>query len=295
MKLYIVLFVLVGVALVGCDVIDAPYKKETTEPPKTDTSKFVRKILIEDFTGFKCPNCPDASDVAKALAENEKYKGQVYVLAVHAGSFAKPDPIPPFNYDFRTEAADALTKFYSVKQFPNGMINRVALDGNRLLNRDDWGSVVDNMSSNKADMAITLQNTYTEATQSLTVKVDLEYAKQQESDNYLSVYIVEDSIVQPQIDNRLPADQQKILDYVHNHVFRGTVNGAWSGEQISATAIEAGFKTTKTYTVTLNSDWRAKHCKVLAYVHKYDATYTPAEAGGQKLEILQVEEKDVMP
>lgn len=293
MKQYIVLFVLVGVALVGCDVIDAPYKKDT-EPPKTDTSKFVRKILIEDFTGFKCPNCPDASDVAKALAENSKYKGQVYILAVHAGSFAKPDPIPPFNYDFRTEAANELTKFFGVTQFPNGMVNRVAVEGNRLLGRDDWGSAVDNMVASKADMAIAIENAYNEATRSLTVKVDLEYAKQQEADNYLSVYIVEDSIAQPQIDNRRPPDQQKVLDYVHNHVFRGTVNGLWWGEQVSTATIGVGSKMTKTYTITLNPEWRAKHCKVLAYVHKYDAAYTPAETAGQKLEILQVEEKEII-
>lgn len=293
MKRYIVLCALMSIALAGCDVVDAPYKKETTEPGGGDTSKFVRKILIEDFTGFKCPNCPDASDVAKALAENSQYKGKVYVLAVHAGSFAKPDPIPPFNYDFRTPEADALTKFFGVKQFPNGMVNRVAVDGNRLLGRDDWGSAVDNMIANKADMAIALENTYNEATHSLTVKVNLQYAKAQDADNYLAVYIVEDSIVQPQIDNRLPPDQQKVLDYVHNHVFRGAVNGSWSGELVSATAITAGFETTKTYTIQLKEEWRAKHCKVLAYVHKYDAAYTPADEG-QKLEILQVEEKEIL-
>jgi hypothetical protein len=278
-------------ALHGCDVIDAPYKETNVNP--IDTTRHIRKILLEDYTGAKCPNCPAAADIAKQLEET--FKGRIYTMSIHAGYYAKPDPIAPFDYDFRNEAGNDLVTFFKIPQFPNGMANRVIPAGgsDRVLEAGEWGAAVAGLLDLDADLSIALTNTYATATRTLTVDVALEYFNAQEADNYLSVYVIEDSIIKPQIDNRLPVDQQKVLDYVHNHVLRGAVNGKWWGERLSTEAIAPGTKLNRQYTITLNPGWNASNCKILAYVHKYDQTYDPVTTTGRGLEILQVEEKEI--
>lgn len=290
-SIYIGALLVAIVAISACDVIDAPYKETNINP--IDTTKHIRKILIEDYTGAKCPNCPAAADIAKELEET--FKGRIYTMSIHAGYYAKPDPIPPFDYDFRNETGNDLVTFFKIPQFPNGMANRVIPTGgsDRVLESGEWGAAVAGLLEADADLSIALNNSYVQSTRTLTVNVDIEYFNAQDADNYLSVYIVEDSIVKPQIDNRLPVDQQKVLDYVHNHVLRGAVNGKWWGERLSDAAITPGTKLSRQYTITLKSDWNASNCKVLAYVHKYDSSYDPVTTTGRGLEILQVEEKEL--
>ncbi len=291
---YLGLVVLLALAVWGCDVVEAPYR-ETPVDPGPDTSKVTRKILIEDFTGFKCPNCPAAAELAKDL--EHLYGGRVYSVSIHAGFYAKPDPVGDFIYDFRNEAATDLATFFKVPQYPNGMISRTLLPSatGRMLESGQWSEAVKAIidSSAEADLAVELTNEYNESTRSLTVKVNLDYVNAQMSDNYLAVFIVEDSIVKPQIDNRRQGDQ-KVLDYVHNHVMRGSVNGKWWGERVSDAAIAAGAQFSREYTITLNPDWMPEHCKVLAYVHRYDPSYSPVNTNKGEYEILQVEELEVM-
>jgi len=52
--------------LYSCDVIEGDYMTVGTNNPD-DTTSFVKKVLIEDFTGHRCPNCPSAAAELEAL------------------------------------------------------------------------------------------------------------------------------------------------------------------------------------------------------------------------------------
>jgi hypothetical protein len=80
---------LVGGLLSSCDYVDrevvANYGKEKTVPTDTtangDTSEVrMRKFLIEDFTGHRCPNCPSAANEIKLIEElyGEKVVAMAY-------------------------------------------------------------------------------------------------------------------------------------------------------------------------------------------------------------------------
>jgi len=48
--------------ITSCDIVEGPYlTDETINPIDTTTNTYVKKVLVEDFTGHKCPNCPDAA------------------------------------------------------------------------------------------------------------------------------------------------------------------------------------------------------------------------------------------
>ena len=101
--------------------------------PNTNTRK---NILLEDYTGHKCTNCPEAATIAVNL-ENDTSLG-VIVASLHAspsGNFQVVVP-PEFNIDFTTIAGTEYTNTIITEGVfpgnPCGTINRKS--GSPLLN-----------------------------------------------------------------------------------------------------------------------------------------------------------------
>ena len=90
-----------------------------------ETSNIVQKVLIEDFTGHKCQNCPEAAEELHILQDS--YENQVIGIAIHAGFFAEPNSaVAPFlTTDFRTEKGTEIHDFFGANAYPVGMVNRV--------------------------------------------------------------------------------------------------------------------------------------------------------------------------
>ena len=97
---------------------------------------FVQNVLIEDYTGHTCPNCPEAARELQAI--HDIYGDQIIGMAIHVSkSFARPYHIsqaPQFQYDFRTQWGDAWDDFFgiSLAGLPRGMINRVGVQNQSL-------------------------------------------------------------------------------------------------------------------------------------------------------------------
>ena len=73
----------------SCEVIEGPYMTGTIDPIDTTNNQYVKNILIEDFTGHTCKNCPDAARELDAI--HDVYGSQIIGLAIHAGqTFARP-------------------------------------------------------------------------------------------------------------------------------------------------------------------------------------------------------------
>ena len=65
-----------------CDVIDQPFKNGG--PQDTTSTAQLRNVLIEDFTGHRCKNCPKASKEIEALVDAFG-ADRIIGLAIHAG------------------------------------------------------------------------------------------------------------------------------------------------------------------------------------------------------------------
>ena len=77
---------------IACDKVDAPYLEHIQtylDTTQTSDTSYKRIALLEDFTGHKCVNCPQAAQLAKNL--QLAHKGQIVVVEIHAGFFAVPD------------------------------------------------------------------------------------------------------------------------------------------------------------------------------------------------------------
>lgn len=261
----------------SCDVVEEPYLKPTgSVGPGPDPGDTIRKVLLEDYTGHKCPNCPDAASLASDL--KAIHKDQLVLLTVHAGFFARPDATGDFTADFRTTAGTQVHDYYQIYTYPSGLINRSEFKGKTVLSADFWQEAVDSALSKPIVANIELSATYEEGTRTLTCKAETEFYANLSGTYYICVFIVESGIVAPQKDE----DAGTILNYVHNHVLRASMNGAW-GELVGATGTAlVGEAQENEYSYVLPEEWIAENCGIVTFIYD-EATK----------EVLQAEEAEL--
>ncbi len=272
-KIFLTSILLLSVfILYSCDNVEEPYAKKTNAPVD---SGGVQRVLLEDYTGFTCGNCPKAHDEIKRL--KEKYGDKIVVMAVHAGRYAKPSSKHP--YDFRTQTGTIWDEFFgnSAAGNPNGMVNRAGfLEGEHILRSPSWEDKIVEQLKKQPEVLLDLATLYLEQSREILVFVTFTYLEKKVKYDNLVVSVVEDSIVQYQTDYRL--EDKDVPDYVHNHVLRKTLNGPW-GDELQT---QIGIKTYR-YKIPENSDWRPEKLKIIAFVHDMGNTYKVIQSTEQVL------------
>jgi len=258
----------------GCDVLEEPYKKDGVAL-NTD-----RKILLEDYTGHRCPNCPQAGKEIKNLSE--AFGNNIVFIAVHSGTLAKLF-VPPTTYNFTTETGDIWCDFFEVEKsgFPNGLINRKERSGSKIVAPASWAAVAAEQLNMPIEAEISLEATFDAVSRLITINTATNILKPVAGEQYyLTVVLTEDSIIQPQmnLDPNL-GSTPFIHDYAHNHVLRFSFNGPW-GTSINSAIVE---KKTFTKVLDANSDIIPKNCRIVAFIHRANK------------EVLQAEEAKLTP
>jgi hypothetical protein len=242
-----------GLSFVACNDI----KENERFIPVTPEATTAKNVLIEDFTGMNCINCPNAAEeIHKIQATYGAEK--IIAVAVHGEMPGLSGPL-----------ANALgTEYYNhwgVETLPIGMVDRQGLE-----NYTSWMATADaRLKAQIIPLSLSLANTvYNEDTRSITVQVKA--LAEADLTAKLQVWITESNIKSFQ---KMP-DGSINTNYVHNHVLRDAVNGAW-GEAIN---LEAGVAQEVTYTYEVPKAWNAENLAVVAFVYN--------ESG-----VVQVEEK----
>lgn len=264
----------------ACDEIDEPYVRNGSTPIG-DTLK--RNILIEDFTGHKCPNCPEAAVLAKELRED--HPGQVFLLTVHSGSFATPDASGAFTYDFRTAIGTELNNFFNIESFgyPNGLVSRVQNDaGKYAITPALWEDSIHSLIDDEPIAVIELTKEFNTSTRVSEINVATKFLTDSDLGYFLVVYLSEDSIIKPQKNNNSQVGTTPVItDYVHMHVLRASYNGTW-GNMINTGDITSGTTFNNSFQLTLDNEWVAANCHALALLYRDDTK-----------EVMQVQEIEV--
>lgn len=278
---------LIGAAFLyqGCDYVPNVIQQVNTA---TQAPELVyRKVLVEDFTGHKCGNCPRAAETITHL--EGIYGASVVPIAVHAGYYSVVNAQYPT--DLRSQAGTDYDNMFSFPGYPIGLVNRKGYTtGNFGKLYGDWAGQVDSMYNQLADFKISISNTYNSSSNQVSTVVTTKAMNAKTGTFNLVVVLTEDSIIGEQLDYNEPAgppNYQVIPNYTFNHVLRGAFNTSWGVPVISG-SINKNDSVVKTYSnFQLAPTWRSKKCKVIAYV--YDAV--PGSA--TQYEVLQVETKDV--
>ena len=262
--------------LYSCNVIDKPYEDSVSPIDTTGTTvQNAKNILLEDYTGFNCPNCPKA--VAEIEALKAIYGDRLITVSVHAGYFAQPSSSDAaFSYDFRTQAGVQWNNMFGIAEYPSGLINRTGVnEQTHILAPGAWGERATGIAAQNADMTIKITSKYTDGASSIGADVDVEFLNESETKYYLSVILVQDNIVDTQNNAG-----QIVTDYVHNHVLRGAFNSTW-GEELNTSTVVKGDKFSKSVSIDIKNDtvhpWDPANMKIIAFVYDAD-TYEVMQA-----------------
>lgn len=208
-----------------------------------------RRVLLEDFTGQRCVNCPKASDEIKAL--QEQY-GEDHVIAVgiHSGPlgfYTKGDYL-----GLSTEVGDEYYDHWALEYQPVGLIDRGAP-----LEYTAWNARIREELEKTAPVEIDIELHQND--NQLTVQAEV-MGIDGTTSGKLQLWLTEDGITAFQM---MP-DGTRNMEYIHRHVFRAAINGTW-GESVSVA--EGETFTTKDYLFAIPEGWNADRLSVVAFVY----------------------------
>lgn len=248
---------LASLLLVGaCDYIDKDDRFIYVEP-----ANVAKRVLIEDFTGQRCVNCPSATETIKQLQDTYG-KENVIAVAIHSGPFSKTLTGTP--YPLYTETGDYYYNLWGVQEQPSAMIDRHGVTSNYMT----WGTSVYKAIQESASLLLNASCSYDAETSTASISIDAEGVDA--VDGKLQVWLTEDSVTSLQFMEGNVIDQ----NYVHNHVFRKSVNDVMG----DAVSIGEGEKKTLTYTTEIDSKWNVENMSVIVFVYNGNGVLQAAEA-----------------
>ena len=246
-------------SLFSCDKIDNPlptvygdfnwnlypndpstYPYNLTDPGSNwSTNTNPKGVLLEDYTGHKCTNCPAAAVIAKQLEDDTSLN--VIVASIHAstdGSFQSTDPVE-FTEDYKTDAGDAyVQEMIGFIGNPMGTINRN--DGGYSNTvwyfSSNWATGInDEISSSNLEANLQLQYNYYPSTNGLFIHTETSFLNNLSGNYHLIIYLVRDEVVSPQKMSDGSIDHH----YHHHAILSDNINGTW-GTLINDSALVSG-------------------------------------------------------
>jgi len=238
-------------------LIDTSYIDNNLPTPQN------KMVLIEEFTGISCTWCPTGHQALYSL--DSIYSGRLNIVSIHEGPYAKPLS-GLFDIDLRTDAGDALGTMFNglPSAFPSAVVDRVIFSGDQDLydsNHGSWGTRVSERLSENVPVNITVSNvSYDSQTGKLGALISLHYTVNVDSAHFLSVFILEDSILTPQLNQGIWEQ-----DYVQKHVLRDMLS-SYQGDALNE-SLDAGRVFEKEYKISVDPNWNKDQCHILAVVH----------------------------
>lgn len=223
---------------------------------QVSTSVEKKSVLLEEFTGSGCGNCPDGARMASVI--KDVCGDQFYIMSIHAGYYAQP--VSGW-LDLRTPFGDSLLAHATDIGFPSGCINRIPHQGVLNMSRSLWQEKVREELEKDAEVNIFTSAEVDAKTRELKVKVEWYYPAQVDvNPQYLHVALLQDEIIGFQ--NGAGAS------YAHQHVLRDMFTGFW-GDTIEE--IQPGKVYTKEYVKVLPEeisgvDVDVRYLEVVAFI-----------------------------
>lgn len=252
-----------GMLFAACDDVsdDDRYREAPEVTP-------MRGVLLVDFTGQNCTNCPTAHETIEQL-EEQYGRDKLIGVSVHSGSLA----IKVSRTNFETgriglmcDEGQALSDAWGITTWPRGVVN---LTGSSM-NFDEWSYAVYNVIGKSSGITIDAKATYagkedvSEETENGRITITADIVSESDiNDAYVQFWVTQDNIKAPQkfVDHTEDA-------YNHNNVFRAMV----FGQPGQNTTVKAGEKVTVTGSIDSRYNnkerWEINDLYVIAYVYE---------------------------
>ena len=222
-------FTLVFMALLAITFTVKAQQYVSTEPAN-------RNVILEAFTGRNCGYCPDGHLIANTIMANNP--GRVWAINVHAGGYA-PTSYP----NFITADGNTIHGGFSISGYPTGVVNRSTAAGQ---SRSAWTGLSNTELNQAAECNVAGRVMVNPDTRVANITVEVYYTGNSAYDqNYLTVAMLQDSIMGSQSGASSNPAQVVNGTYCHMHVLRDVITESAWGDAISPTT--AGTLITRTY------------------------------------------------
>ncbi len=224
-----------------------------------------KQVLLEDFTGIKCQNCPTAAINAHILAEEKDH--HLIIYSVHAGYYAEPNDSEPYNSDFRCETGNEIYNSFPISGWPAGTVNRVEYEDNIILSGGDWEAAVNVELEKENVIDMTLKSYYDSDKNEVIVLVASTFLQQLEGKYNLVVLIVEDHILSWQKNsNPEIGPSMDWENYDQRNVLRDGLSSTFGNYFTNDGTIVSGETYKTPFSYTLNDDWVSGNCNIISYI-----------------------------
>lgn len=243
--------------------------------PSISIAKTDRIVVVEEFTGVRCVNCPQGSAEIEALLQT--YPDNLIAISIHGGIFSAP--YPESTVDFRTADGNDLIPYLNAPStgpagYPAAVINRKWFTGqiDRAVFQASWAGLIANEIQSQADVRVTLSKSYDTTSRELKISSELYFTEDVAGDVNFTALITQDNIEDVQLDQ-----SGKVPNYVHKHVLRKVITSSYAGDLIGTDITKESLYNLN-YSYTLPNEWNASQCHVIVFVNKND---------GATIDILQ--------
>lgn len=233
-----------------------------------------RNVILEEFTGRLCGYCPDGHIIANQIkANNPDRFWSVNIHSAGSSNFST-DTYPNLN----TAKGNQIRAAFGANSFPSGVVNRSTSSAQ---GRGTWNSSANQQMNQAAECNVAGVASINPDTRVATITVEVYYTGNSSvSENYLTVVMLQDSIMGSQSSGSTNPSQWINGQYCHMHILRDVITPTM-GEAISPTT--QGTLITKTYEYNIPEsigdpngvEVRLEHISFLAWVsERYQGTPT---------------------
>lgn len=232
--------------LASCDNVD-----EEDRFVKVERPEIARKVLVQEFTGQGCINCPQGAALVHSL--QSQYPGSIVAVNLHPENTQYTRPLGGLK--LTSKEATAYYQYYKPSMLPSAVIDGASPVSNVALWTDAILQAIARPTAADLDLSIE----YDSSTRELKVTYHSKFNDVFSSPLNINVWLMENDIVGPQY-----SGANILRDYIHNHVLRTSLTGEWGVAVADSFIPDDEF--TATFSITLDESWKAENCEVIAFL-----------------------------
>lgn len=239
--------VLAGASLCSCDDVD-----QDNRIVPVDKIESERVVIVQEFSGQNCSNCPDGAAALKSLMN--AYPDNVVVVSMHPKGTAFSGPA---SQGLTSDEATVMYSYFdSPVEFPCAYVDGLTNNNNPAT----WATDAIMRMLSPMTARISSEAHYDAATDRIVSSYTVDFVEETERRLNVMVWLIESDIVALQNDHGTLNPK-----YVHEHVLRGSLNGDFGEEIGSSFLIDQ--QVTGTGEIEMQPKWNPANCEVVTYLY----------------------------
>jgi hypothetical protein len=217
-------------------------------------------VLLEEFTGVRCTNCPGGHQKVAELYN--LHPGRFIAIAVHTNFLGAPYEN---NLDLRTQGGETLgSTLGPINGKPSAFVDRKQFSSvptRDLINPDLWPPLVAEQLALPTPVNLLLEKvSLNDNTRVLRYRITLTYTQNAQNHN-LGFAITENNLISAQLNSGTIID-----NYVHKHVLRNYLSPI-IGQPLTET-LETGRVIIKEFEFEIPLSWNIENLELIAFIRQ---------------------------